>query len=133
MATINLSVPLEPREDKENKIFYLGKLQFPGRICCTKGVTFLIFLSEDDSEELQIAINDKEHTTYNKYSKKPDRIKISLDTREDQFHKKYYLAKIQLQGYIDASSKIVFLVFNSKEGSEELQIVGDIKILKKQD
>lgn len=133
MTTINLKVDLEPREDKEQQIYYLGKIQFPGRICCRKGVTFLVFLSESGSEELQVAINDKEHTTFSRYSKRPDRLKVSLETREDQFHKVFYIAKIQFHGYIDCASKLVFLVFNSKEGSEELQVVGDIKMFKKDD
>lgn len=127
MVTNNLKVELDPREDKTEQIFYLGRLQFPGRIDFNKGITFLIFLSEDGSEELQIAPNNKEHTTFSKYSKRDDRLKIRITTREDQFGKLFYVAKLQFNGYVDCNSEVVFIVFNSKEGSEELQVVGDIR------
>lgn len=131
---MNLRVPLDPKVDKEDQIFYIGKLNYPGTIDGRNGVTFLIFVSEDGSEELQIAMNDKEHTTFSRYSKRPDRLKLSLEAREDQHKKKFYISKLQFDGYIDcATSKVSFLVFNSRAGSEELQIVGDIIMVKKDD
>jgi len=128
MVTNNLKVDLDPREDKEKQIYYLGRLQFPGEIDFSKGVTFLIFLSEDGMEELQIAINDKNHATYSRYTKRQDRLKVSIEGRDDQFGKTFYVAKLQFNGVVDCRNEIVFLVFNSKAGSEELQIVGDIKL-----
>jgi hypothetical protein len=130
MVTHNLKIDLEPREDKDENIYYLGRLKFPGRICLSEGVTFLVFLSEDGNEELQLAINDKEHTTFSKYSRRADRLKVSIESRPDQFGKTFYVAKIRVNGYLDCSKEeVVFLVFNSKQGFEELQVVGDIKSL----
>jgi len=127
MGTNNLKVDLDPREDKEKQIYYLGRLQFPGRIDFSHGVTFLVFLSEDGAEEVQVAINNKENTTFSKYTRRNDRVKVSIDSREDQFGKTFYVAKLQFNGYIECEDEVVFLIFNSKEGSEELQMVGNIK------
>jgi hypothetical protein len=128
MGTNNLKVDLDPREDKEGQIYYIGRLQFPGRLCFKDGVTFLMFLSEDGAEEIQIATNNKEHTTFSRYSKRNDRLKIAVESREDQFKKIFYVAKVQFQGYIDCTAGIVFLLFNSKKGSEELQVAGDLSL-----
>lgn len=133
MVTHNLKIELEPREDKEERIYYLGRLQFPGKLYLNKGATFLVFLAEEGMEEIQIAVNDKEHTTFSKYSKRADRMKIALDSRQDQFKNVFFVAKVQLNGYIDCGSEVVFLAFISKTGHEELQIVGDIQMDNKKD
>ena len=122
----NLKVEIDPRSDANDNIFYLGKLKFPGTLDFSKGITFLVFNSEDGDEELQIAVNDKENTSYSKFSKKRDRLEVRLDARTDQHNNKFYIAKLQYNGYIDCSSEVVFLIFVSREGSEEIQIVGNI-------
>jgi hypothetical protein len=127
MSVNNLKVELEPREDREKNIFYLGKIQFPGRIDLYNGVTFLIFISEDGEEELQIAKNNKENATFSKYTKRNDRLKVEIESRKDQYGKIFYVAKLQYSGYIDCSAEVVFLVFVSKGGFEELQIVGSVR------
>lgn len=128
MVTSNLKIELEPRTDKEEQTYYLGRLKFPGTINLSDGVTFLIFTSDLGEEELQIAINNKENSTFSKYSLRNDRIKVDLDEREDQYGKVFYVAKLNLDGVISCKSDLVFLIFLSKKGSEELQIVGDINI-----
>lgn len=122
----NLKVELDPRFDSKGNIFHLGRMEFPGRINLKKGATFLIFISEEGDEELQIATNDKANTTFSKYSRRSDRLKVSIDTRQDQYNKTFYVAKVQFNGYINCGSEVVFIVFTSKKGSEELQIVGNI-------
>lgn len=123
----NLKVDLDIREDKKEKIYHLGRLRAPIKIDLTNGVTFLIFISASGEEELQIACNDKENATFGRYTKKPDRIKLGIEDREDQHGQVFYVAKLQYNGYVDCSGEgAVFMVFTSKEGSEELQIVGDI-------
>lgn len=54
MSNSNLKIDLHPREDKDSRIFYVGKLKFPGSINCKDGVSFIIFIAENGSEQLQI-------------------------------------------------------------------------------
>jgi hypothetical protein len=55
MADDKLSIHLERRQDEHGDTFYIGKIKGPFTIDCKDGVAFLIFVSELDSEELQIA------------------------------------------------------------------------------
>lgn len=126
MNSYHLRVDLNPREDRNNNIFYLGKLQYPGFIDCSAGVTFLIFLAEDGLEELQIAPTDQNNNVYNTYVKKQDRIKVLLESRVDQYNKMFYICKLQFKGFIDCRQPVSFIVFNAKPGAEELQIVAPI-------
>lgn len=126
MNKSNLIVDLEPRDDKKGNIYYIGRLKAPISIDFTSGVTLLVFLSESGDEELQIAVNDKENATFNKFTRKRDRLEIRLDGRTDQHDKKFYIAKLQMNGNIKCHDEIVFLVFISREGAEKIQIVGDI-------
>lgn len=59
MSNKNLTVDLKARKDIDGNKFYVGKLEFPGNISCKDGVVFLIFISEDGGEQLQIANMDK--------------------------------------------------------------------------
>jgi len=61
MATNNnLAIDLKPKQDRDNKTFYVGKLRYPGTIDCSKGVVFLIFTSDQGEEQLQIAMMDND-------------------------------------------------------------------------
>ena len=121
-----MKIELDPREDKNGCLFHLGKLSFPGEINCSNGVTFLIFLSEEGDEELQIATINNENTTFSKYSKRDDRVKVSLEGRIDKYGKKFYVGKLMFKGIVDCNDGILFIIFTSKEGCEELQVVGNI-------
>ena len=124
---INLKLELDVRLDGKEKVYYISRIKFPGIIDLSRGATFLIFLSDSGGEELQIACNDKDNTTYNKYSKKNNKLKVALDSRVDKHKAKYFVAKLHYDGYIDCSkNEAAFMVFTSKEGYEELQISGDI-------
>ena len=68
----NLIVDLDVREDKREKLFYIGRLEAPILIDLTQGVTFLVFTSESDDEELQIAINDKGSSSFSSFKRKRD-------------------------------------------------------------
>ena len=59
MSNNNLTIDLKKRKDKDGNIFYVGKLEFPGNIKCDEGVVFLIFVSDEGGEQLQIASMDK--------------------------------------------------------------------------
>jgi hypothetical protein len=58
MANKNLTIDLHPRPDGDERTFYVGKLEFPGTIDCSEGVTFIIFVSDAGSEQLQICKMD---------------------------------------------------------------------------
>ena len=128
MNTTNLTVDLDPKEDKNDNTYHLGRLKFPGTIDCSNGVAFLIFLSEACEEELQIASLDKENSTFSQFSKREDRLKIRLESRTDAYDKIFYVAKIQFRGYIRCNQEVVFIVFTSKKNYEELQVVGEVEI-----
>lgn len=55
----NLCIDLNPRKDGEDRTYYVGKLQFPGTIDCSEGVVFLVFVSENGTEQIQISTLDK--------------------------------------------------------------------------
>lgn len=122
----NLKVELESRVDSNDQVYFLGRLRFPGVIDCRKGVTFLAFTSDIGEEELQIAVNDNINSTFSRFSRKQDRLKLSVEGREDQYGKIYYVGKLQLDGSIKFDPEVVFILFTSKVGAEELQIVCNV-------
>ena len=62
MSNKNLTVDLKARRDKDGMVFYVGKLQAPVMIDCSQGVVFLIFTSDLNDEQLQIAPMDTKET-----------------------------------------------------------------------
>ena len=126
----NLKIELDPRFDKDDNIFHIGRLRSPIVIDLSQGATFLVFLSEDGSEEIQIAVNDRENATFSRFSRRKDRIKIRLENRSDKHKRKFFIAKIQADLMVNCFAETAFIVFTSKEGAEELQIVGDIQAYK---
>lgn len=122
----NMSIPLNIREDRNGKPYHIGRIQFPGSIDCTNGVAILIFVSEDGEEEMQIGGLESENATFSKFTKRPDRLKVSLEARQDQYDKTYYVGKFQFPGVLDCREGATFMVFTSIQGSEELQIVANV-------
>jgi len=122
----NLGIPIDPRLDKEEEVYYIGRLKTPISINLEEGVTFLVFLSKDGEEELQIAPNDKENTMFSRYTIRGNKMKIRLDRREDKDGRSFYVCKVRHPGRINCLSEACFMVFTSREGNEELQITGDI-------
>ncbi len=55
MSSNRLILPLEAKEDGNGNKYYIAKLEAPVNIECKDGTAFLIFISEEGSEELQIA------------------------------------------------------------------------------
>lgn len=51
----NLKIDLKKRVDQDGMSFYVGKIKAPMNIDCRNGVTFLVFVSDDGEEQLQIA------------------------------------------------------------------------------
>lgn len=122
----NLRVEVDPRLDKEEEVYYIGRLKAPVSIDLTEGVTFLVFLSKSGEEELQIAPNDKENTTFSRYTIRGNKIKIRLDRREDKDGKVFYVCKVRHPGRVNCLNEACFMVFTSRQNNEELQITGDI-------
>jgi hypothetical protein len=55
MSNKNVCIPLESRIDGEGRKYYIAKIEAPISINCENGATFLVFVSENGAEELQIA------------------------------------------------------------------------------
>jgi len=51
-----LSMRLVPQKDRNGNTFYIGRLKYPGTITMDKGAVFLVFISEEGNEELQVAM-----------------------------------------------------------------------------
>lgn len=58
MKPDKLAVRLTPRFDESGNKYYIGRLEFPGTVNFENGAVFLVFTSEEGSEELQIAVDD---------------------------------------------------------------------------
>lgn len=59
MANKNLTIDLKARKDVDGQTYYVGKLKCPVMIDCSEGVVFLIFVSDQNEEQMQIASMDK--------------------------------------------------------------------------
>lgn len=58
MSNSNLKIDLYERKDRNKKTFYVGKLKGDFTLNFAKGVSFLIFVSDNGGEQLQIAPMD---------------------------------------------------------------------------
>jgi len=58
MSNNNLTIDLKARRDKDGMTFYVGKIKGPIMIDCSEGAVFLIFTSDLNDEQLQIAPMD---------------------------------------------------------------------------
>jgi len=58
MSNKNLTIDLKRRADKDGRIFYVGKLKAPVLIDCSQGAVFLIFTSDLNDEQMQVALMD---------------------------------------------------------------------------
>lgn len=58
MANKNLCINLIPRQDVDGNIFYVGKLKVDATLNFKRGCAFLVFVSEEGTEQLQISMMD---------------------------------------------------------------------------
>jgi hypothetical protein len=58
MSNKNVTIDLKARKDKDGQIFYVGKIKAPVLIDCKDGAVFLIFVSDQGDEQMQIALMD---------------------------------------------------------------------------
>jgi len=59
-----LKIELEKRPDSYGKTFYIGKIKSPITIDCEKGIAFLVFISAEGEEELQICNLDSSNSKH---------------------------------------------------------------------
>ena len=124
---MNLKVQLNSHEDKHGNLYFVGKIYAPIALDLSKGAAFLIFTSEQDAEELQIANLDEEANLSNHFLH-DDKIKVKLEKRLDSNKQPYFLAKIRDNLMVEPEKErgLAFVIFTSKEGKEELQIGGKV-------
>lgn len=58
MSNKNLTIELRSRKDVNGGTFYVGKIKAPISIDCSEGAVFLVFVSDQGAEEMQIACMD---------------------------------------------------------------------------
>lgn len=63
MSNKNITIDLKSKIDRDGKVFYIGKVEAPVLIDCGEGAVFLIFVSEQGNEQLQIAPMEKKDAT----------------------------------------------------------------------
>ena len=120
-----LKIELNPREDKNNKVYFTGRIEAPLFLDLRRGAAFLIFLSEEESEELQIApLDNSQNLSF--VSQKDNRYSIMLESRKDEFDKVFFVAKVKENIIINLFEGASFMVFTSKKGKEELQIIPSV-------
>lgn len=118
-----LKIELNPREDKNKNIFYLGKLEAPIQLDFTHGVAFFIFISESGAEEIQISPLDRLHNLAELELRENGRYALSLEHRKDESQAIYYLGKVKKDFKLDCTKGVSFFVFVAKRGKEELQML----------
>lgn len=114
------------RKDKDDNVFYTGKLQFSGNLDFSDGQSLMIFLSEEDKEELQIGPIDPLRSSKKKESKvyinNSGKMCIPITPMIDSNNNVYYVAEARCDMLMPCKQGLFFSVFISKEGREEIQI-----------
>lgn len=118
-----IAVQLEAKKDENGNTFHTGKLQFNGSLSLDDGQSFMVFISDENFEELQIGplSNVKNSRRQINYSEK-ERICVKLKPHKDGFEKTYYVGELKGNGSISANKGLFFTIFTAIKGREELQI-----------
>lgn len=125
-----LIIQLIPKQDTDNQTFYIGKLDCNITFDLNKGQQFYVYL-EDGIQQLHIApaqgryYNDpssyysrcRKKGARNRHSNLPVELK-----KQSAEGKTYYSGELCVEGKLDGSRGLVFLVFTADPGDEELQI-----------
>lgn len=119
-------IALTPQQDKHGNTYYLGKWQGPLLLDLSCGVSFMAFVSDDGAEELHISLRDP---------RKPPRkggrqvtmlndgtMKIPLRAANDKYDQTFYVGELTGSLFMPIHMGTFFILFNSIEGKEELQI-----------
>ncbi len=123
-----MKIELDPREDKYQNIYHVGRIQSPVLLRFKKGIVFFVFTSEEGAEEIHVgcAKSGSECSSVKKRLAEDgsvDRYVIELKKREDADQKTYYIGVVQDDSIeLPLEDGYVFFVFTSKNGGEELHI-----------
>lgn len=110
--------------DKDGYPYYTGKFQFPGTLEFDAGISFMVFVSEEGQEELQIAPLDpsrRSRATRNE-AILSHKLSINLHPQKDINGKTYYIGEAMGVAELKLRHGIFFAIFVSREGEEEIQI-----------
>lgn len=120
-------VELIKKLDSSQNPFYIGKLQLPGTLDFTYGISFMVFVAESGVEQLQIAPIDpvRRARIRDRGAVISDgKLTIDLHPLQDKNLKTYYVGEVigLSEMKLNLFSGIFFTVFTSIEGKEQIQI-----------
>ena len=128
--TTPMKISLDIRKDRNQKEFYIGWCAAPVKLSFKTGVAFMVFVSEDGYEEIHIC-SARQGSRFSQIKKsinsegETERYFVSLEKKIDDFNNPFYIAVVQddnLEIPLDEPG-MVFMVFTSREGYEQIQIV----------
>ncbi len=125
---MNISIQLNPLQDANGQTYYIANKLPNFSLDLRKGYVFFVFISDKGVEDLQIGSLDPGVEKLSYINVQTNRkLKFRIYPREDKNKNIYYLGKIKLNAtlVLDPSDSS-FMVFTSIEGSEEIQIVGQL-------
>lgn len=130
-------INLYPSQDRDGKIFHVGKFSSPITINFKDGVAFLVYLDTEfpeihfcpiTSPDVEDCFKYYEHRRLNPNRSKHNNLPLDLHKKyeknpeDGEEPRAFYVGKIQFNGKLECSNGVVFLVFTSDENEEELQI-----------
>lgn len=122
-AEAKINIDLMRHLDTFEKPYYTGKLQFPGTIDFSKGVSFMVFISENGVEQLQIgSMNPNKKTRQRPVLIKNNKLTINLHPMFDKNDNTYYIGEVFSPGELNLFHGLFFTIFISNPGYEEIQI-----------
>jgi hypothetical protein len=121
-----MRVPLMKMTDTHGQPYYIGKLQFGGALDFRQGNSFMVFVSEEGVEELQIGPIDpsKKSKNIEKFAVGAGgRLCIALHPSTDQLGKVFYVGELMCEWVnMPMINGVFFTIFLSRPGYEEIQI-----------
>lgn len=123
-----IAVKLRANQDANGDIYYTGKLQNSSMLNFNYGISFMVFISEEGSEEMHIRSIPKsklgklqnQDSSLRHYE--DDRLGIPIRPILDRFENKIYIGEGFGKFKRDLWDGVFFTIFVSKEGLEEIQI-----------
>ena len=118
-------IDLFKKFDSNNEAYYIGKLQANFRMDLDAGQSFMIFLSDENAEQIQIGPLNPERRKFarQQFVSGSDRITVPLKKLFDAHGAPFYVGElVQMNTLINLSKGLFFAVFVSREGYEQIQI-----------